>query len=300
MKDLKTAYLELCNLSQLFLTRNYSPCSKKVVDKENLSFFQPKNSSDKPLDNPSKINTNSTRKEMPEAYWQSSTTTKVVISEENALPPSQNKSIPLKEVQSTPLKVASNQSSAVVPTKKEVILSEKHAKHFDLVPLGEFKPKNYRQFRQLLQKIMPVLALHEQIPSDKEAIEIKNCWRKLTAVAPVVLITFDESTDALSFLKNINKAILLNGHQAQVISAVTIKQIHGWENFISDPTLRLIIASSKQLRDEINLKHLFRKEGSDQYFLNAIPLILLDEIEHYFHRPQLKSLLWRAICNHLK
>ncbi len=64
------------------------------------------------------------------------------------------------------------------------------------------------------------------------------------------------------------------------------------------PDLRLVIASDYDLYLQPELMKVYREAPQQgKHYLNKTPLLLLSDLSLYLKEPQLKSLLWRAICN---
>ena len=67
--------------------------------------------------------------------------------------------------------------------------------------------------------------------------------------------------------------------------------------FWNSSNLRLIIASDYGLYLQPKLMAYYREVTQQgKHFVNNIPLLLLSDLALYLKEPQLKSLLWRAIC----
>lgn len=171
-------------------------------------------------------------------------------------------------------------------------------KEFHLEPLAPPSPQENSEWWNLSQTLFPEWMLSKTIPSDAIAQKNKNAWLRSQEISPVIILSFHDNEQRQTFLKNIAQAISLRLAPAQVISVSQIEKENGWENTLNSPQLRLIIASDYGLYLHPKLMHLYREiPQQGKHFLNQTPLLLLSDLSLYLKEPQLKPLLWRAICN---
>jgi len=171
-------------------------------------------------------------------------------------------------------------------------------RNFSLEPLTAISPQHSPEGWKFYQSLFPDWSLSEAIPNDKIALKNKNAWMKIQEATPVIILSFHDNEQQLTFLKNIAQAISLRLSSAQVISASQIEKENGWENLLNSPQLRLVIAGDYELYLHPKLMHVYREiPQHGRHFLGKIPLLLLSDLSLYLKEPQLKPLLWRAICN---
>jgi hypothetical protein len=138
----------------------------------------------------------------------------------------------------------------------------------------------------------------EHIPDDRLARKKRDAWAVAQEISPVVILSFDSNPEHLAFLKNVAHAISLRLAPAQILTAAEFEKSNQWDSLLSAPQLRLVIASDHGIYLQPGLKPHYREVSQQgKHFLQNIPLLMLSDISLYLKQPQLKSLLWRAICN---
>lgn len=153
--------------------------------------------------------------------------------------------------------------------------------------------------QKTLQHIAPHLKLVNEVPDDQEAKHKASAWKEKIPDVEVVLIACDTQTDTLELLKSLAKAIDQNLAKSKVISADRLEREKRWDLFLTQNSLRLLIASSglKSLADL--MRHYRAHPATNQHFLDQTPLLILSEASLYKSLEH-KALLWKTLCQMLK
>lgn len=306
LNSLQDSYSELIALTQLFLLREFPIKDELLTDVQTHAFFK------KSILDSTKHQAKSAQTVKQEAKEVHEETTREPVRPQNvphsppltnSLPPSKLptppiESTPLAEKPSTPTKAIKPETQPSKPATPDVT----KAPLFNLEPLPPPVIPSHQEFKQWMKEHHPHFPLIEKPPSDHLAKKMKNAWQKELSLAPIVILAFNEQEKSLVFLKNIAQAITRHFAPAQVLSGLKIEQEKKWDALLKTPELRLVIASDYGLYLLPDLmKHY--KESSHQdskHYLDKTPLLLLSDLSLYLKEPQLKSLLWRAICNELR
>lgn len=168
---------------------------------------------------------------------------------------------------------------------------------FTLEPFPASLSANFDECKHLFKKLFPQLTIHDILPSDQHAKVIKHRWKQQHEIPPIVLLSFNEQEKQLAFLNNVAQAITRDLAPAKVISGLRYEQEKKWDSVLNATSLQMIIASDYSLYLLPNLMK-FYKENTQaaKHYLNNTPLLLLSDLSLYLKEPQLKPLLWRAIC----
>jgi hypothetical protein len=168
---------------------------------------------------------------------------------------------------------------------------------FSLEPMAATNCLEKEEYIRFFQKNFPHYSLLEKTPSDQKAQKIKNAWHTEQLIPPIILLSFNDQEKHLTFLKNVANAITRHLAPAKVLSGITIEQEKRWESLLKTSELRLIIASDYGLYLLPGLmKHYKENARTAKHFVDQTPLLLLSDLSLYLKEPQLKPLLWRAIC----
>ncbi len=281
----KERYKELLSLTRLYLSREYKIKERKKIDDKSLSFVQKKpdslasvNFPKKEFKQPSLPSTLDNAPLQPIALSPTSDSHFQTPFPDAAAQPSKPPPPPANERGSTPN-----------PTANLLALE----------PLDKANtPVNYQDFNQFFRNHFPNSIIHEQIPCDSQARKIKNTWLNEQVMPPIILLSFQEEEKPLAFLKNMARAISLRLAPVRIYSASKLEKNKEWEKILTASTLRLVIASDYGVYSQPGLMNYYREiPEQSKHFLLQIPLLLVSDLSLYLKEPQLKSLLWRAICN---
>lgn len=292
-----THYRELLALTQIYLHREYPRHAIKTMEPTAFAYFNKKpvpaislqsNHQPKPAPLPSsqplKMQAQPPPSFSPPASPKPPASAPIHIESATAAPPMKSE----KKAAPPPL--------SPVPQKESK--PPMHAKGLALEPFAAQASQDLSEFWKLHRQVLPEVPLHETIPADGVALKVKNSWLNDQTIPPVVILSFRGEEKELAFLKNVAHAISLRLAPARVISASKWEKENGWEGMTHSPNLRLIIASDYDLYLQPELMKVYREAPQQgKHYLNQTPLLLLSDISLYLKEPQLKSLLWRAICN---
>jgi hypothetical protein len=175
-------------------------------------------------------------------------------------------------------------------------------KPFTLEPMSASEPYQMdHSLRDLIISKFPKHQIYEAIPDDTIARKLKNAWQKENTVPPVLILTFNQDEQHLLFLKNIAKAISLCLAPARVLSGLKIETEKKWDKLVHSPEVKLIIACDYGFFLQPGLKEYYREEPKlGKHYIGNISLLLLSDLDLYLQQPQLKPLLWQAICKELR
>jgi hypothetical protein len=297
MSSLKEQYTELIALTKVFLLRNFSlKESSMTMPKDHLFFkkwiLQPSHSQQ--TENPS--DRQSLSSPPPLSPIKKSEHVQQPILSNSFSPPTSPK--PVTELTQVKNHTQENRviDSKISPTKEKAKESP-----FYLDPLDPPPPSDCLEFKKIFTEYFPHYPLIDQIPTDQIAKKMKSMWKTNLNLFPILILSFTEKEKELQFLKNLAQAITLHFAPAQVISGIKIEQEKKWDQWLKKSDRRLVMASDHgfYLMPELMKSY---QEGPRQgkYSLNQIPLLLLSDVSLYLSQPQLKPLLWRAICAELQ
>jgi hypothetical protein len=149
------------------------------------------------------------------------------------------------------------------------------------------------EIRQLVKKTLPEVTLTELIPGDASAKKMSELWKQKHLEAHVFVVSFGE---AGQFLQNVTKAIdsllapaiLLDGKQTD------------WNLAFKAPALKLVLAPPFSSWKTTPLAKFYRENPSHQtYFVNEIPLLLMEPVAAYLKNLDLKRELWKTLSTRL-
>lgn len=279
MKPIKNRYKELISLIQLFLFQKHH---LKITDSNEHVNFQKKISI--PV-------TGEQKKRTPSPITDAAA--KVPEINDNKPLPTPNKQCTTVEPEDLP-----NFNDNLSKKEKEGKPISKSSM-LKLEPLNApIISNNFPNFQKLLNTLVPDWILGESTPSDALAKKIKNTWTNDSESASILILSFQEQEKHLAFLKNIAHAISLHLAPARILFASNLEKENLWETILKRSQLRLVIANDYELYLQPRLMNHYREHPQQgKHYLNDIPLLLLSDPSLYLKEPQLKPLLWRAICN---
>lgn len=304
MKTIKHRYLELLQLTQLFLLREYAISDIKTVDPVLMSYFQKKGKTA-----PAPIKTTQNFQPVEKPPSQLSTSIKPPESMPKPLTPKPQSIVqpvlkpfepPKPSPQPQPAQKqqpVANLSAAAAPKEPQ-----DKSRKISLEPQAiQAAQSDFTEFRKILPSLFPDWKLSDNIPDDTLAIKNKNIWLSKREITPVIILSFHDNPQHQTFLANIAKAITLRLAPARVISAPELEKNNQWDDILKSPQLKLVISSDYELYLHPKLMSHYREEKDQgKHILHQTPLLLLSDLSLYLKEPQLKSFLWRAICNEFK
>ncbi len=268
--DLKENYSELVALTKLYLLREHSPKEWKICEDDSFAFFKAQ----------------AQKQKKPQAPLQT--------------PPQTIVSTPPRKLEAAPAEPAPKKETAPPPTEKKVEPEKPQKKSslpsFELNPPKEHPTVDCNDVKQILKKLFPQLTLIPTPPDDREA---KKMLLYKQTTFEIAILSFDTKTPP--FLTHVANAISQEHSTAKVISAQRVEKEKKWNQLLSLPHLKLIIASDYGLYSYPELMQHYREVPKQaKAYLAKIPLLLLADLSLYLKEPKLKPALWRAICEQLR
>ena len=200
-----------------------------------------------------------------------------------------------------PLTTSLIETASILPPASETrIKPSKNDSSLTLHPLDAASKADFREVKQILAQHIPDYSTIEDIPEDHVAKSINSAWKQTQTVPSILILAFNDSEKHQLFLHNIAAAISICIAPAQVISASKIEQNLGWEEFLKNSRLRLVISSDYGIYTLPELmKHFKENPKQGKNFLGTVPLLLLSDLSLYLKEPKLKPLLWRSIISEI-
>ena len=210
--------------------------------------------------------------------------------EKPALPTTNTTSKSTKKAALIKKQITTKQSNTNIP-KAEFTILEKPQKN----------EHNIGEIKKIINEVYPSYKLHENIPSDKKARQIAQSWKLKKHATDITILTFRETPQQLLFLKNLTVAIDIVSLPSKIISAKEIEKENGWNIFLSQEDLKLVIACDYSILGLPNLvKHYKEMPETKQHFLQDIPLFMLPDISLYLKEPLLKKSLWASLIKKIQ
>ncbi len=147
--------------------------------------------------------------------------------------------------------------------------------------------------RKILKEIDPDLYIHESVPSDYKAKQIKEAWKEKQGT-PAIPILF-QGIEYRKFVQRIAKAIDTVYGSCHLVDITIGKK---WDLFLESENLKLIIIPDIFLFGNKELLPFYQETPQQKKRkLGNIPLLLLPDLSLYYKDPYLKRSLWNVICN---
>ncbi len=286
-------FTELISLTQLYLSREYKGKDICFASRETYSYFQRlSHETAKPFVNlpvPEKITPRSNNETVYNNVVP--VPVPVLVPVPTSVP---ERAVPRNNIETPRSNSGTGTFTNQVPNHKR--------KQLALEPLVTTTPYQIdHSIKELINTKFPDLLIHEAIPDDAMARKLKNGWQKENTIPQVMILTFNQDESQISFLKNIAKAITLCLAPARVISGLKIEAEKKWDKLVEAQGVKLIIACDYAFFLQPSLKPHFKEDPKQgKHSLGSIPLLLLSDLNLYLQQPQLKPLLWQAICKELR
>lgn len=127
-------------------------------------------------------------------------------------------------------------------------------------------------------------------PDDSRAKENATRWKKWKINAPVILLSFGEEEEELTYLKNLAKAIHTRLKGAKILDGYAFEKEKRWETLFRVNAFELILVTQKGL----GKTELFKALVEEPSFAVKTPLFILTP-----PIMQDKVGLWKKICHQL-
>lgn len=195
--------------------------------------------------------------------------------------------------------VPPTKAAAPAPKKAEPIVEEK--KGPILKPEQSKKADPMDALRAQVARTLPELKLKTDIPSDAQAKRIVEAWRDKLEAAPVSLLFFGGDEKERAFFLNLAKAIDTLLLPARCVDAGHLEQEKGWDLFLEAPVLKWILSTEAMLNKMPELKRFYKSvPATGSHFIGKMPLLFIENPQHYFKQPAAKRQLWDTLCQTLR
>lgn len=196
---------------------------------------------------------------------------------------------PKPKATTPPKEEPKKQEQPAAPPKAKTAEKQKGA--FKLEPLAEAAQAELSDIKKAVQEVAPQIRVLEEAPKAPE----NNKDRPLE----VVILSFTQEADELTFLQSLARAISDKLGRAQVVSADRIDKQKAWDKLLETESVKLILAGDYGLYHygETMRRHRCDKETACHY-LGDKPLLMLSSPETYTSQPELKRVLWKAVTTH--
>lgn len=156
------------------------------------------------------------------------------------------------------------------------------------------------QFRSILQKIAPELAILDSIPDDAAAKQIATRWKTKNQSAPISILSSGELPEHKALLAEIAAALDVYFGPARFIEADAIEKEKQWKTFLSVGSLKMIVVCDSTLWQLHDLRQFYKETpATGVRMLGDVPIFLLPDLSLYLKDPLLKRSLWKALCSKL-
>lgn len=189
--------------------------------------------------------------------------------------------------------------------KKETIKSEAAPPPESKSEAPSPKPREpaarpYSQFRSILEKIAPELAILDSIPDDTTAKQIASRWKTKNQSAPISILSSGELPQHKALLSEIATALDVYFGPARFIEADPIEKEKQWKTFLSVGSLKMIVICDSTLWQLHQLRQFYKETPTTGVrMLGDVPIFLLPDLSLYLKDPLLKRSLWKALCSKL-
>lgn len=291
MNSAKKQFLNLLSLTQTFLNQENFSNKKKVVSPESLKFFKKNELSLFRLNN----------KAIPHQQEQ---TASASVEKNSYLPEvhSQVSPAPIfveKEKINQPIE--SNFSKEISPSPTPTtVTKEEPTTFFKLEPLELYKKDSTATFSELqllFELLFPAIPLYKG-SLESLSLKLKNIKTVKEEIFSVIILSHNEAKKSLSLLKNLKEAISLCLGPARLVHACELLTEIDREAIFNSSTIHLMIATKQSLLiDPSFISSNSESPEGERFYLGKIPLLILSDPSLYLRQPELKSRLWREICD---
>ena len=188
----------------------------------------------------------------------------------------------------------------IKPTPKPVAVVVAPPKPVGLKPLKvekEILPPS--DIAAKFHRLFPGVFLHNEIPSDKKAREVKNGWKIKSRLIDVPIFASREQEAFLPLLTNIAKAIDASFAPSRVIQIEAIEAKDVWETLLDPNYIRLILCPDVILWSSKGLVNHYKQQPLKSIQkLGEIDLILLPDLSLYLKDPLLKQALYNMLSQY--
>lgn len=163
-------------------------------------------------------------------------------------------------------------------------------------PIKKKETVPFDDFATALRKISPRATLVAEPPSDAQAKRIAQSWKHPLHEIGAIVFSLSDSKEEKSFLLNLTKAIDTRLTSARCVDA-TEKNI---EQMLSEKHLKCLIVPPTFSKYPTLLPHVRELPATGEKYFGNTPLLVLSPLPAYLQQPQLKSALWKKLCQMLQ
>lgn len=170
-----------------------------------------------------------------------------------------------------------------------------------LQPLKKEKPLyTLDEMRAVVEKVIPSFPLRSEVLDDAKAKRRASFWKEELKEISILILNFEEQEKPRLFLNNLSTALTALLTPAKVIEATRFEREKKWDELLSLPSLRLILAPSFSTWKQTTLSSFYKELPAEaKYFLKRCPVLFLHPLSAYFKNPLLKKQLWNTLVSHL-
>ncbi|MBJ7449277.1 MAG: hypothetical protein JHC93_02835 [Parachlamydiales bacterium] len=188
----------------------------------------------------------------------------------------------------------------LIAEEKKSINSEVAPEHkkdpLGLEPLKSAPIDSFEDVKTWIQTISSIAYVAEPL-SDALAIKIREDWKHDKKLAPVVIISSNDTPATKSFLAQVAQAITLHFYPCDLIDAQEMQTKNAWQNVLEIPDKKLYIAAESAMIRYPELALVYKeKSGNKGPFLGTTPLLIVPDFALYLQQPSLKASLWSTLC----
>lgn len=155
---------------------------------------------------------------------------------------------------------------------------------------------SFQHFKDLMQLVNPRIKILDDTLNDSRAKEIASSWKLKSKVGKITLLAFGENPKEIFFLKELAKALHLLFQPTKIINAATLEKENKWDDYLSQPYLKLLLITDVNLWKLKNLvQHYHENPTTNETFLKEVPLMLLPQISLYLKEPLMKKTLYENL-----
>lgn len=155
---------------------------------------------------------------------------------------------------------------------------------------------SFHSLRAIIEKSCPSLRLAEKTPSDEEASQRKNAWKRREFDVEILLLNFAKDPREKKLLENIGKAINTLEKRCQSVDALNLERERSWHSFLELPSLSFIIAPPLDTWQTPLLKALIQLHPiAGKAYLGKAEILFIPPLDKILADSSLKPKLWRVL-----
>ena len=159
----------------------------------------------------------------------------------------------------------------------------------------KLRSTNY-DFSDIKQDLMhvPEIKILPHIPSDKLAKRRQLAYKYENCITTITILQVEEKGAELEFLEDIAFAVSLYFVPCRVVQC---NKIANWEEVFIKNSCKLFLCSDYAILQQQELVPFYKENAAtSESFLCNTPIFMLPKLSLYFQNSELKSSLWKALC----